>query len=138
MAMGGDYEFFSRLEWARIRDVYGLQFKELRSMDPALMYQAVGGGAVDVIGAFSTDGRIKAFDLRILEDDRHAIPPYDAIILVSSRLRAGHPEVVNALRDLAGTIDANEMRRMNQQVDQEGKDPGAVARAFVESLTGSR
>lgn len=138
MSMGGDYEFFSRLEWARIRDVYGLQFKELRSMDPALMYQAVGGGAVDVIGAFSTDGRIKALGLRVLEDDRQAIPPYDAIILVSPRLRADHPEVVDALRNLADTVDADEMRRMNQQVDQEGKDPGAVARAFMESLASRR
>jgi osmoprotectant transport system permease protein len=99
-----------------------------------LMYQAVGNGTVGVIGAYSTDGRIKSFDLRVLDDDRHAIPPYDAIILASARLRTRHPDVVDALRKLAGKIDGDQMRRMNQEVDQEGRDPDAVARAFVERL----
>jgi osmoprotectant transport system permease protein len=132
LAMGGDYEFFARAEWARVREVYGLEFRELRSMDPALMYQAAGNGTVDVIGAFSTDGRIKAYDLRVLADDRHAIPPYDAIILAGARLRRSRPQVLGALRELADTISADDMRRMNQEVDQEGKDPSAVARAFIE------
>ncbi len=131
LAMGGDYEFFARAEWEQVREVYGLEFRELRSMDPALMYQAAGNGTVDVIGAFSTDGRIKAYDLRVLEDDRHAIPPYDAIILAGAQLRTAQPQVIAALRQLAGRISAEEMRRMNQQVDQEGADPDTVARDFI-------
>jgi hypothetical protein len=54
---------------------YGLEFAQRRSMDPSLMCQAVASGAVDVIGAFSTDGRIAAYDLVVLEDARGAIPP---------------------------------------------------------------
>jgi osmoprotectant transport system permease protein len=138
MSMGGDYEFFARPEWARARDVYHLEFRELRSMDPALMYQAAGHGTVDVIGAFSTDGRIKAYNLRVLEDDLRAIPPYDAILLASARVRARHPEIIDALHKLAGTIDADQMRRMNQEVDEEGKDPDSVARAFVARLAERR
>jgi osmoprotectant transport system permease protein len=101
-------------------------------MDPSLMYQAASQGTVDVISAFSTDGRIAALDLVLLEDDRGAIPPYDALILASARLTALHPQIIDALRALAGSIDADAMRRMNLAVDEEGRSPGEVAREFLE------
>src|SRR4029079_6141058 len=81
LTIGGDYEFFQRAEWKTIRDRYGIAMKTERSMDPSLMYQAVANGNVDLISAFSTDGRIAAYDLVLLEDDKRAIPPYDAIVL---------------------------------------------------------
>jgi len=106
LEIGGDYEFFQRSEWAAIESAYGLAFRERRSMDPALMYQAVASGAVDVISAFSTDGRIAAYELTLLEDDRGVIPPYDAIVLASPRLPRELPEAVEALGLLLGAIDA--------------------------------
>jgi osmoprotectant transport system permease protein len=131
LSVGGDYEFFERPEWRAIQDRYGLRFREQRSMDPSLMYQAVANGQVDVISAFSTDGRIAALDLILLEDERHAIPPYDAVVLASARLVREHPEAIAALRSLNGTIDADQMRRMNLAVDQDGKSPRAVAEEFL-------
>lgn len=128
--VGGDYEFFARPEWASIVQTYGLEFGQQKSMDPSLMYQAVARGAVDVIGAFSTDGRILAYDLVALEDDRGAIPPYDAIVLAGPSLVAGHPEVVDALRSLEHTISAQQMREMNLAVDLDQRLPAEVARAF--------
>ena len=97
LSMGGDYEFFSRPEWTAIRDAYGLRLRERRPMDPALMYQAAAEGAVDLISAFTTDGRITTYNLTLLEDDRGAIPPYDAMVLVSARLARGAPDVMAAL-----------------------------------------
>jgi osmoprotectant transport system permease protein len=102
------------------------------------MYQAVAGGNVDVISAFSTDGRIAALDLVLLEDDRGAIPPYDALILVSARLQRRSPEVLGALQGLVGKIDGDTMRRMNLAVDERGETPGAVARVFLETLWARR
>jgi osmoprotectant transport system substrate-binding protein/osmoprotectant transport system permease protein len=131
LSVGGDYEFFERPEWRAIRDRYALRFREQRSMDPSLMYQAVANGQVDVISAFSTDGRIAALDLVLLEDERHAIPPYDAVILASARLVREHPDAVAALRSLNGTIDADQMRRMNLSVDQDGKSPQVVSEEFL-------
>lgn len=132
LIMGADYEFLSRQDWVRLRDTYGLAFADQRSMDPTLMYQAVANGAVDVIGAFSTDGRIAAYDLLVLEDDRHAIPPYDAVILAGSDVVRDHPGVIAALREIDGAIDAAAMRGMNLAVDVEGREPAAVARQFLE------
>ncbi len=133
LSMGADYEFFARAEWKSVEDRYDLQFAEERTMDPALMYTAVAEGAVDVISAYSTDGRIEALDLVVLEDDRGAIPPYDALILASRRVSEQYPEVLRALSGLVGTIDAASMRAMNLEVDEEGEASAAVARRFLAS-----
>lgn len=135
LEIGGDYEFFQRAEWASIQTVYGLAFRRERSMDSSLMYQAVAAGEVDVISAFSTDGRIAAYDIVLLEDDRGVIPPYSAIILVSPLLATELPQVVKALKGLVGTIDDVAMRRMNLAVDGDGRAPAQVAKEFLETLS---
>jgi len=136
MEVGGDYELFGRPEWRAIRSTYGLRFAAERAMDPSLMYQAVAAGEVDLIGAYSTDGRIAALRLRLLEDDRHVIPPYDAVLLARPRLRTDRPRVWAALRELVGRIDQPTMQRLNLAVDEQHRPPGEVARSFLRS--GSR
>lgn len=131
LEIGGDYEFFQRPEWTTLVETYGLSFARRRSMDSSFMYQAVAQGEVDVISAFSTDGRIDAYDLRVLEDDRAAIPPYDAILLARPGLSEERPAVARAVAALDGRIDAATMRRLNRAVDEAGRDPATVARAFL-------
>lgn len=131
LEIGGDYEFFQRAEWESLVRAYGLDFARRRSMDPALMYDAVAAGEVDVISAFSTDGRIAAYDLVLLEDERGVIPPYDAVVLASGELVRERPEVVRALDPLRGAIDAAAMRRMNLAVDADGRSPAEVAADFL-------
>tara|TARA_Y100000780_G_scaffold232156_1_gene261224 strand:- start:2616 stop:3620 length:1005 start_codon:yes stop_codon:yes gene_type:complete len=131
LVLGGDYEFFGRPEWVSLQKRYGLSFERELTMDPALMYQAVAQRDVDVIAAFSTDGRIAALDLAMLEDDRNVIPPYDAVILVSDRLVRDQPRVVTALKGLVGAIDVDLMRAMNLAVDEVGLTPRFVAEEFL-------
>ncbi|WP_321474613.1 glycine betaine ABC transporter substrate-binding protein [uncultured Paludibaculum sp.] len=131
LRLGSDYEFLARPEWKALQQAYGLAFREQRSMDPALMYQALRSGGVDLISAFSTDGRIAPYHLRVLEDDRGAIPPYDAVILVNSRFAREQPAAVNALLSLARSIDATKMRELNAEVDQNGRSPAEAAAGFL-------
>jgi len=131
LSMGGDAEFFSRQEWKALDETYSLPFRDKRTMDTTLMYPAVASGAVDVISAYSTDGRIAAFDLVLLEDDRGVIPPYDAILVGSARLSASFPQVIEALRPLLGSVSADRMRDMNWAVDEEGRLPRDVALDFL-------
>jgi osmoprotectant transport system permease protein len=131
LEIAGDYEFFQRAEWAALTASYALPFGSTRTMDPTLMYSAVAEGEVDVISAYSTDGRIAALDLVLLEDERGVIPPYDALVLVGAGVQARDPDAVDALRALAGRIDAEAMQRMNGAVDREGQTPQAVASAFL-------
>ena len=138
LEVGGDYELFGRPEWRDIRATYGLRFAAERAMDPSLMYQAIAAGEVDVIGAYSTDGRIAALHLRLLEDDRRVIPPYDAVLLARPRLRAERPAVWAALRELVGRIDQETMQRLNLAVDQQHLSPANVARKLLAGAAEAR
>jgi osmoprotectant transport system permease protein len=100
------------------------------------MYQALAAGEVDVISAYSTDGRLAAEGVALLEDDRGVIPPYDAIVLASPTLARERPRVLEALRALSGRIDRERMQRMNLAVDGEGRSPRQVAAELVEELRG--
>jgi osmoprotectant transport system permease protein len=126
-----DYEFWQRSEWADVEKRYGLAFAERRSMDPSLLYAAVATGQVDAITAYSSDGRIIANHLVVLEDDRGAIPPYDAVILTAPGLADSRPEVFGALAALQGRLPVARMRELNREVDQDGRSPAAVAAAFL-------
>jgi osmoprotectant transport system permease protein len=123
MALGADYEFLSRREWTAVRTAYGLSFARTASFDPALLYEAIAHGEVDVISAFSSDGRIAAFDLVVLADPRGALPPYDALVLLGARA-AGDARVSCAL-GMRVPIEA--MRRANALVDREHDTPAAAA-----------
>jgi osmoprotectant transport system permease protein len=135
MRIGGDYEFFSRPEWSAVRAAYRLRFAEQRSMDPALMYEALAGGAVDVIAGYTTDGRIAAHDLVTLTDPRQSIPPYDAVLLLGPRI-AGDEALVAALLPLVGALSVDDMRQANWMVDRptDKRTPQQAARWLLERL----
>ena len=133
LSIGGDLEFFDRPEWEALEEAYGLRFRNRRQFQPTFMYKAVADGEVDVISAFSSDGRVAAFDLVTLDDPRHAIPPYDAIVLLAPH-RADDPLLRAALEPLLGAITIETMREANLMVDRdEGKvTPEAAARWLAE------
>ncbi len=120
LRLASDVEFFARPEWRTLRETYGLRFAATTSLQPTLMYRAVAAGEVDVVTAFTSDGRVAAYDLVTLADDRRAFPPYDAILLVR-REAAARPALRAALEPLLGAIDVATMRRANELVDVRGE-----------------
>lgn len=110
---------------------YDFDFASVNGMDPGLMYQALMANEVDVISAFATEGRIPAFDLVILEDDKQFFPPYDAAPIIRMEVLEEYPELEELLNSLAGRIDDLKMGELNALVDLEGQDPEDVARDFL-------
>jgi osmoprotectant transport system permease protein len=137
LALGGDYEFFSRPEWRDVRVNYDLQFRELVTMDSTLMYAAAAAGEVDVITAFSTDGRIAAFDLALLDDTRGALPPYDAVLLLAPGAAGRLPALRTALAPLENAIDGDAMRAANKHVDLDGGTVAEAARMLSGRMRGA-
>ncbi|MCR9130597.1 MAG: ABC transporter permease/substrate-binding protein [Alphaproteobacteria bacterium] len=133
LSIGADPEFFVRPEWERVRDGYQITGAEERSMDAAFMYGAVRDGAVDAITAYTTDGRIDAFDLVILEDPLGALPPYDAVLLLSPQA-VQRPAIARALAPLIGAIDADLMRQANAVVDLERRSVGEGADVILQAV----
>jgi len=129
MTLGSDLEFLERPEWAAVKRAYPLRFAKTTPYSPTFMYRALESGNVDVISAFSSDGRIAADSLTVLTDPRHAIPGYDAILMVAPS-RAKDAKFRAALTPLVGRIPVEAMRAANYQVDRDAdkQTPEAAAR----------
>jgi osmoprotectant transport system permease protein len=136
LSIAGDYEFFSRPEWTGLKRAYGLAFRSQRQMQPDFMYAAVASGEVDVIAGYTSDGLIAKYDLVVLDDSRHAIPPYDAIVLLAPK-RAGDQALRTALRPLLGNIDIATMRQANLRAagGDGASSPDAVARWLWDGIS---
>jgi osmoprotectant transport system substrate-binding protein/osmoprotectant transport system permease protein len=129
MKIGGDYEIFSRPEWKSVERVYGIRFSVERQYQSNFMYRALVNGDVDVISAFSSDGRIAQYGLKLLGDPKGALPPYDAVLLASPA-HAKDERFLTALKPLIGRIDLAAMQRANLEVDRDidKRSPEEVAR----------
>ena len=126
-------EFMNRPDgYPGLIKAYGLDFVQApREMDRNLLYRALAQGSIDLAAGDSTDGRIAAFDLVQLDDDRRYFPPYQAVPLVREETLERFPLLRDVLSLLAGQIDADAMRQMNRAVDQDGEKPEEVAHRFL-------
>lgn len=110
---------------------YDFEFGDMTTLDPGLMYTAVEQGEVDVITAYSTDGRIESMDLVLLEDDREFFPPYDAAPVVRMDILEESPEIRDVLNQMAGRIDDARMTQMNNMADGEGMEHSEIVRNLL-------
>jgi len=136
LVFGAEHEFFDRQDgFDGLVEMYGLNFKgEPMKLNASLKYQAIGRGDMDVTDAFATDGPIKQYNLKILEDDLGFFPPYHAAPIVRKEVLDKHPELKNVLNMLAGKLDDATMTELNYLVDVEGKAVEQVAKEFLTSL----
>ena len=135
LVTGGDPEWFERPEWIAVREAYGLRFARERTFSPTFMYNALRSGEADVISAYTSDGRIVADGLVILDDPKEALPGYDAMILLSPQ-RADDERMKATLKPLFGAIDVSLMREANYMVDRsdDKRSPAQAARWLDEQI----
>ena len=113
-----------------LQKVYGLNL-QVSTMEPALRYQAIQSGDIQITDAYSTDAELARYDLVVLEDDKQLFPPYQGAPLMKEALLKKHPELEGILNKLAGKITEAQMSQMNYQVGVEGKPAAKVARDFL-------
>ena len=99
-----------------LQRAYGLRFREVRALLPAVKYQALAAGEVDVIDGYATDGLIARYDLVVLEDDRGFFPPYEAAALLAPGVAERSPAAVSALTELSGLLSEMTMRGLNRRM----------------------
>ena len=132
---GFGYEFMERPDgYAGLAAVYGLHFAAPpRIMDLGLLAPALKNHQIDIAAGNATDGLIPALDLFALEDDRHYFPPYEAVAVVRQQTLQQHPEVAQAIAELAGKISDQEMQQLNYALDGQHRDVQDVAHEFLRS-----
>ncbi|CAL28838.1 osmoprotectant ABC transporter substrate-binding protein [Staphylococcus carnosus] len=110
---------------------YGIDFDTVRPMQIGLVYDALNNKKLDVALGYSTDGRIAAYGLKVLKDDKHFFPPYDASPVATDAVLKKHPEINKVLDKLAGKISTKDMQQLNYEADGKGKEPAVVAEEFL-------
>ncbi len=117
-----------------LAEAYGLTFREVRSLLQAVKYEALRTGSVDVVDAYSTDGRLAGGQGVILEDDLGFFPPYDAAPVLGSSIVQDSPGVADVLGELEGTLDEVSMREWNRRLEVDREPVHRVAAALLQEL----
>ncbi|ANQ65092.1 osmoprotectant ABC transporter substrate-binding protein [Staphylococcus equorum] len=112
---------------------YDFEFNKVRPMQIGLVYDALNSKNLDVAVGYSTDGRIAAYDLKVLEDDRRFFPPYDSSAVATNSLLEKQPKLKPIINKLKGKISTEEMQKLNYQADGEGQEPAVVAENFLKA-----
>lgn len=130
LVIAAGHEFLEREDgWPGLIGHYGLETPpEVLTVDLNLVWQAVASGDADLLVGNSTDGRIPALGMVLLEDDRHYFPPYDAAVVYRPD---APPEVARLAELLGGALDDREIRVLNRRVDVDGAEPAEVAADFL-------
>ncbi len=135
LSAGFTSDFIGRSDgFSGLADAYGLRLKSAVPLAPAVKYEALAAGSVDVIDGYTTDGLLARYDLVVLDDDRHFFPPYDAAAIVSPRIAQTRPEVVGVLSQLSGRLSEPSVREWNRQIEVERVPIPDVARAALQQL----
>ncbi|EFR43591.1 osmoprotectant ABC transporter substrate-binding protein [Streptococcus pseudoporcinus] len=112
---------------------YGFTFDNLYPMQIGLVYDAVSSNKMQAVLGYSTDGRIKSYDLKILKDDKQFFPPYECSMVVSNSLLKKYPKLKKVLHRLDGQISLETMQTLNYKVDDKLLEPAVVAKEFLKS-----
>ena len=116
LRVGLTHEFVERRDgWKPLAAHYGLTLTDVRGIEHALAYTALASGEIDLMDAYSTDAKLVAHDLAVLEDDRAFFPRYDAVFLYRLGLE---PRALAAIRSLEGTLDEARMSRLNEEAER--------------------
>ncbi|MGY4524049.1 glycine betaine ABC transporter substrate-binding protein [Pseudomonas sp. UBA4617] len=129
-----DTEFANRPDGlVGLKAMYDLQVNRanIRQMDAGLVYTAMHNNQVFAGLVYTTDGRLNAFKLKLLEDDKHYFPDYTAAPVVRKAVLDANPQLASLLKPLAEQLDDETMRQLNAKVDVEHQNPTAVAAAFL-------
>lgn len=116
-----------------LKELYGYKFKDIKSLDPGLRYNAISNNQVQVIDAFSTDGKLTELNLRILKDDKNYFPPYYAVPIVNNSTIEKYPEIEDILNSMDNILSDEKMQQLNYRVDVKQEDIDAVAKDFLET-----
>nr|WP_308546756.1 glycine betaine ABC transporter substrate-binding protein [uncultured Pantoea sp.] len=134
--LGLDLEFSGRSDGMKpLQKTYNMALDrpQIRQMDPGLVYNAIRDGFVDAGLIYTTDGRVKGFDLKVLEDDKHFFPSYNVTPVVRKDVLESHPGLEAALNELSPLITDESITEMNKRVDIDHQSPEQVARDFLKS-----
>lgn len=134
MRLGVDTTWLERANdgYPAFKKHYGFEFGNTFPMEISLVYGAVANDEVDIVLAYTTDPRLKEFNLKVLKDDKQFFPPFDASPVVRNDTLEAHPELKEVVELLVGQFDEQTITALNYEVDVNKREPDEVAREFLQ------
>lgn len=132
LTAGFDPDFANQKDgYLGLKSAYGLNFSQVKTMEPTLRYQAIADGRVNVVDGYTTDPQIRQYNLKVLKDDKNFFPPYQGAPLLKQSFAKKHTQVVKSLNKLAGKISEKDMQEMNYQVTIKHQKASTVAHNYL-------
>lgn len=134
MTLAAPHEFMERKDgFDPFKKRYRLEFGagNVKAVNSGLMYSAIKNGQADLVMSYSTDGRLGAYNLRVLNDDKNFFPPYGAAFVAREELPEKVPQIKEVFKTLAGKIGEKDMAKLNDLVDRLKREPALVAKNFL-------
>jgi osmoprotectant transport system substrate-binding protein len=103
----------------------------VKTLATGAIYAATDKGECNFGEIFTTDGRIKALDLTVLEDDRQFFPKYNVATVFRKEVLDEHPDLEKLFAPVSAKLDDKTLIELNAQVDVDGRDPVDVAHAWL-------
>lgn len=129
LKFGFTNEFMDRADgWPSLRSAYSLHHENVYGIDHDLAYRGLESGSIDVVDLYTTDAEIEYYNIKVLEDDLNHFPQYKAVIVYNSDL---DKNIVNAIKQLEGSISVETMRQMNKDVKIDGSSETETAASFL-------
>ena len=129
---GFDPDFANQKDgYLGLKSAYSLNFNQVKTMEPALRYQAIAAGRVNLVDGYTTDPQVRQYHLKVLKDDQHFFPPYQGAPLMKASFAKKHPQVVKSLNKLASKITEKDMQEMNYQVTVQHRKASQVAHEYL-------
>lgn len=134
-------EFFSREDgFTGMLEAYGMSYpadapdSNITKMADGVVYDSTANGTCVFGSVFSTDGRIQALNLVVLEDDKRFFPFFNAAISVREEVLEQYPELVGIFEQISALLDDETITSLNAKVDVDGEDPAFVARDWMRDV----
>lgn len=133
LAMRFGNEFLQRKDgWEPLKSAYALPHRDVKGMDHDLAYREIDQGGADVMDVYTTDAKIKYYNLVVLEDDRDFFPEYQAVILYRQDFGKKHPRFIQSLSRLENSLDHNRIMAINGETELLRQPEATVAREYLE------
>ena len=105
----------------------GVPQSNLRTFQTGAIYDATAKGSCNLGEVFTTDGRILALDLKVLEDDRNFFPKYNVTLVLNQETAKQYPQIANLIEPVSKKLTNEVLLKLNAEIDVTGREPADVA-----------
>lgn len=113
------------------KKMYKFQGEKFKSLGTGVVYTQLDKGSCDFGEIFTTDGRLAALGLTVLDDDKKYHPLYNGVAVTRADFDKANPQVLEVLTPLSEALTTEVMTGLNKKKSADGEAPDKIAEDFL-------